>query len=289
MTAGAYLMHRGWMDNPVFKPEPFTEREAWIWLIENARYEPGRVRVGSAVLELQRGQLAAAGRFLAQKWLWDEAKVRRYFSKLKTDAMIDADSDAGVTRLTIRNYDAYQVLRRSGEAANDAEIDATLTQDRRSSDAKKKEGNKGKKEKRGARATRLPDDFKVPAEWYPRAAEYRAAANLPPVDLAIEAIKFVNHFLSANGDKCLKTDWRRTWDNWVLNARAPVASLFSPKSGDVVTAMPTPLDNAESWRRAVDFFKRTGKWTKPGAKPGERNCNCPPAILAEFGYALEAA
>lgn len=33
---GWYKMQRGWMDSPVFGKAVYSEREAWIWLIENA-------------------------------------------------------------------------------------------------------------------------------------------------------------------------------------------------------------------------------------------------------------
>ncbi len=36
-SKGVFGVDRDVFDNPVFKKEPFTEREAWIWL--NARSE----------------------------------------------------------------------------------------------------------------------------------------------------------------------------------------------------------------------------------------------------------
>lgn len=140
---GYYLMARGWRENPIFKSEPYTEREGWEWLIENARYRAGRCRAGSFVVDLQRGQLCASTRFMAQAWKWSEAKVRRFLSKLKADAMIDAQTDAGINVITVCNYDRYQITPDKIDAAGDAGNDAAATQDRRSSDANKNEGNKG--------------------------------------------------------------------------------------------------------------------------------------------------
>jgi hypothetical protein len=79
------------------------------------------------VLELKRGQVAASLRFMADKWQWREPRVRRFLKRLKTDAMIDAATDAGITVITICNYDKYQKV----SLPRDAQIDAAATQRRK--------------------------------------------------------------------------------------------------------------------------------------------------------------
>jgi hypothetical protein len=142
MTTGFYLMHRGWQENPVFDNAEFSRRDAWIWMIENACYRDTRVGIKGKSVDLKRGQLSFSTRFLATKWRWSEAGVRRFITRLQTDAMIDAASDAGQMVVTICNYDTYQTSIEATDAASDAEVDAAATQERRSSDAKKKEVNK---------------------------------------------------------------------------------------------------------------------------------------------------
>ena len=66
---------------------------------------------------------------------------------------------------------------------------------------------------------RLVADFKMPAEWLEEGAQAREKANLPPVDLATEAIKFCNHWWSKSGKDATKISWHQTWINWSLNAR----------------------------------------------------------------------
>lgn len=134
---GYYRMHRGWMDHPMFKPEPYTEREAWLWLIENAAWKDGRKRVGPCTIEVKRGQVAASLRFMACAWKWNEPKVRRFLSRMKTDAAIDAASDAGVNVITICNYEVYQSDHTQVDAADDAANDAQPTQTRRKKEGKK--------------------------------------------------------------------------------------------------------------------------------------------------------
>jgi hypothetical protein len=136
---GVFAVHRGIWEHPRFKRERFTEREAWMWLVSEAAYKPRRVRIGSAVVHLERGQLAHSLRFMARAWHWKEPRVRRFLTRLKIDASIDAAIDAGQTVITICNYDAYQFPGARADAANDAPDDAPATQQRRKLEEGKKE------------------------------------------------------------------------------------------------------------------------------------------------------
>ena len=131
-----YRLHRGWMDNPVFRNEPLSRHAAFAWLVENANYKPAKVYAPKGEISLDRGQLCHSLRFMANAWKWDEAKVRRFLSSLQTAKIIDAATDAGQTVVTICNYAKYQDAIGDGDAATDA----SSTQQRRGGDAKKKEG-----------------------------------------------------------------------------------------------------------------------------------------------------
>ncbi len=128
---GVFAVDRGIWEHPSFANEPLTEREAWAWLIGEASFKARTKRIGSVVLELKRGQVAASLRFMADKWQWSEPRVRRFLKRLKTDAMIDASTDAGITVVNICNYDKYQKVSLPRDAVDDAEKDAAATQQRR--------------------------------------------------------------------------------------------------------------------------------------------------------------
>jgi hypothetical protein len=68
---------------------------------------------------------------MAVGWGWSESRVRRFLKRLKTDAMIDAATDAGVTVITICNYNRYQRVSLPSDAATDARSDTVATQQRR--------------------------------------------------------------------------------------------------------------------------------------------------------------
>jgi hypothetical protein len=105
----------------MFAPEPFTEREAWLWILSSAAWSDKRVRVGKSVYDLQRGQLAFSTRFMASRWKWDHSRVSRFLKRLKTDTMIDTLATREATQITICNYNQYQFGRNTDETPNDTQ------------------------------------------------------------------------------------------------------------------------------------------------------------------------
>lgn len=131
--SGFILIARDMLDHPAFSQEPYCEPLAWVWLIREAAWKPRTVRLGRAVLDLDRGECVVSTRFLATRWKWSESRVRRYLKRLEKHGLIGMKTDALATRINICKYKDYQL----GEEGGDAEA----TQHRRSSDANKKELN----------------------------------------------------------------------------------------------------------------------------------------------------
>ncbi|MBK3798267.1 hypothetical protein GAY33_03270 [Azospirillum brasilense] len=245
--SGFYLMHRGWRANPVFKDEPYTEREAWEWIIENSAWKPTRVRIKSVVVDVRRGQLAASLRFMAEAWQWQNPRVSRFLTRLEKEGMIECIADAGVTVITVCNYEQYQ----SPASFTDTPVDAAPMQDRYSSDAKKKEGNKDKEPisltgessalpgdalpdlaeqgvvtspandnppepaKQTKRGTRVPDGD-LPDDWAQAANHTREKHQMPLLTKRVLGLRwenFRNYWGGLAGSKGLKADWRKTWLN----------------------------------------------------------------------------
>lgn len=105
---GVFAVDRGIWDHPMFADEPFTEREAWSWLIGEASFKARTRNVGGKVVKLERGQLAASVRFIAERWKWSKSRVDRFLKRLKIETMIGTDSGTGLLVITICNYDKYQ-------------------------------------------------------------------------------------------------------------------------------------------------------------------------------------
>lgn len=136
--SGTVNITRALWDDPTFKDGEMTQREAWIWLIAEASWKGRAKRIGSIEVSLQRGQLAASTRFMAAAWMWSEPRVRRYLEMLENRRMIERVTDAGVTVITICNYEKYQTKGRVADATSTQQP----TQDRRTTDANENQGER---------------------------------------------------------------------------------------------------------------------------------------------------
>lgn len=105
---GYIRLYRSIWDHQVFREEPFTEQQAWIWLCSHAAWKARQQRLGEHLVNLERGQIIGAVRFLGEKWGWSKGKVERYLERLKNEAMVETETGTGITVITICNYDEYQ-------------------------------------------------------------------------------------------------------------------------------------------------------------------------------------
>lgn len=142
-----YLMKRGWMGHPAFKDEPFTQREAWEWLIANALYADATVNIMGNPVPLKRGQLSSSNRYLALIWKYHVGRVRRTLQHFEKWGFITTTTEAAQTVITVCNYDKYQ----SPQSSDETDMKQGRTQNRSNpnnrDDTNKKESKKIKERK----------------------------------------------------------------------------------------------------------------------------------------------
>ena len=107
MSGTVNISRRIWHDT-AFKAEPFTEREAFMWIIMEASYKGREKRVGNVVVNLGRGQLATSVRFMCEAWNWSKSRVDRFLKRLENRDMIGTASGTGINVITVCKYDEYQ-------------------------------------------------------------------------------------------------------------------------------------------------------------------------------------
>lgn len=163
--SGFYLMHREWQQNPVFGNDMFSRRDAWVWMIERAVFQECRVGVSGKAVTLRRGQFVYSIRYLADAWRWHRASVERFFAKLKTETMIETETEHGVTVVTVCNYDIYQAQATPPETPAETATETTPRQERDRSETNKKE-DKELKEKKDSPL--VDADFETFWHSYPR-------------------------------------------------------------------------------------------------------------------------
>ena len=110
MDKGYIKLSRSFFDNEIWQAaRAFSECEAWLDLIQSARFEasPTTSRIGSYEVTWSRGQYPASNRFLAKKWGRSEQWVKTFLGKLKRKNMITTDNGQGVNIITLVNFDKY--------------------------------------------------------------------------------------------------------------------------------------------------------------------------------------
>lgn len=99
------------------------------------------------------------------------------------------------------------------------------------------------------------------------------------VDWRAETEQFRDYWLSKAGANGRKLNWDRTWQVWMRNAESKLPRERNAPS------LP-PRDDEAQWRRRLEGFKANALWLEAwGARPGERSCQVPQALLAQYGFA----
>lgn len=128
MEKGFIMLSRKFFSHKMWEAaRTFSECEAWLDLIQSARFEATDQTecIGGREITYGRGQYPASIRFLAKRWRWSERAVRTFLAKLTKEKMIDTDNRQGMNVLTLRNYDLY-----NGPAATAAtEVDKAMSQE----------------------------------------------------------------------------------------------------------------------------------------------------------------
>lgn len=117
---GFVLIHRKIFESPMFEDdEPFSKREALIWMVCAAAWTDTTVRYKGALHHLKRGQLIASIRDLADRWKWNRCKVERFLRETASETAIETASETGITVITICNYDKYQSANHDRETPSE--------------------------------------------------------------------------------------------------------------------------------------------------------------------------
>jgi hypothetical protein len=288
---GVFAVDRGIWDHPLLRDRrPFSKREAFLWLVSEAAFKARRVAIGAAVVDVQRGQLAHSLRFMAKAWRWPETNVRRFLDCLKTGAVIGAQSGAGLTVITLCNYEHYQRPVRAGGAPSGAPDGAKVAQDRRRLEKGNKEIEKEapqaaaspprKPSRRKSLAPRVyTAEFERAWAAYPKTQTtnpkpeaFDVWERLTPADQEAAAAS-----LPAFSAHCRQQFATYQPPGFGVYLRKRRFDDFAPKP----QAAPDPAKQLAGFRAmAVAHFR--GAWRETwGPRPGEAGCIIPAEVIAD--------
>jgi len=115
--AGFVKMYRSLLGHPAFRND--AEAMAFAWMVIRASWKGTRVRYKDRVITLNRGQLAMSVRDMGAAMDRDKAWVERLWKRLKSETMIETVVYAGVSVVTICNYDTFQGERDTSETVHE--------------------------------------------------------------------------------------------------------------------------------------------------------------------------
>lgn len=124
--------HPFWCEERVF-----SRFEAWLDIVQSARFEDTKQLIGNRFIEVKRGQMLVSLRFLSGRWQWSTKKVNSFLDLLIQDKMIikETPKETGQTVITICNYDKYNFISQELETEKKQQGNTKET-------ARKQQGNK---------------------------------------------------------------------------------------------------------------------------------------------------
>lgn len=116
--AGWIKLDRDWFKATEFADEAYTEREAWLWVMSSAAYEPHTRYVNGHAFKVERGQVMASLRTLANEWGWGVQRVRGFIAKLAEMEKITVSTDRAVTVISLRETAISQKQQHASNTAS---------------------------------------------------------------------------------------------------------------------------------------------------------------------------
>lgn len=110
------MKHWIWKDSNYLK--------AWLCILMEANHEDSKIMIHGELIECKRGQSLNS----INTWVklfgrpWSPQKTRTFFSLLEKEGQINTQGLRKTTKLTICNYDAYQIEQQTNNTQNNKQI-----------------------------------------------------------------------------------------------------------------------------------------------------------------------
>lgn len=117
--SGFIKLNRKLFNHPMWlESRTYSRAEAWLDLMQMARFEDGKQLINGCFIEVKRGSIVASNRYLQERWKWSNTKISAFLKRLVTDKMLLINNDSKNTVLTLCNYALYND---ADDAKNDKE------------------------------------------------------------------------------------------------------------------------------------------------------------------------
>ena len=131
MDQGYIKLHRKFFENTLWKePREYSRAEAWLDLIQSARFESSQVILNGRAIEVQTSEVAASRRYLEKRWGWGSTKVNNFLDFLRKNQMITTKQTSGQTIITLCNYELYNCVQTTKQTSDKPATNQRQTTDK---------------------------------------------------------------------------------------------------------------------------------------------------------------
>ena len=272
MSKGYILLVRQLLRHPRFKPSgPFTEFEAWYWLIEAAAFAVCEVPVMNGnrreILTLQPGQLSHSIRFLARAWKWSPNRVQRFLRDLAMDRSVATQTDTAQTIITLCNWDKYQRPFREANTQTDTPTDTpTDTKKKELKELKRKNAHQG-----------FADWWAIYPRKVSKAKAEKAFSKAVPTLIALSSLMEKTRAFAAS--------WKDRPRDELQYCPHPSTWLNDARYNDETNVKPAPTASDPrtftdaKWQKILAYAQENGWSPGFGPKPGEPGCLVPSRLV----------
>jgi hypothetical protein len=281
---GTINVARSIFDHAVFKDgRPYSQREAWLWLIANAAWRPMQVMVRNGrsreLVSLDRGQLTYSRAFLRTAWSWTSEKmVRTFLARLRQEGMLDLQTGQLQTIITVCNYSAFQL----GGSAEGPANGPVMGQQRAGKGPEEEDIINIRKKMLPAP---MPEGFEDWYSVYPRKKQRQDAIKafaklMRSGTISLEGLIAKTKAFAASWGHRPKQDrqfipYPASWLN-----KGGFGDDPEGDGGEPVPALDPRSFTPGQWQKRLDSHRGGGDWLDIwGPKPGEPGCLVPPHLI----------
>lgn len=107
-STGWVKLYRSLLTHWTMNVKPFSEFQAFVWLLLKVNYKPGRTFINGELHDIPRGSIITSQAKLADTWGWKRDRVRSFLDSLRKSQATTQQTTQHFTQITICNYEAYQ-------------------------------------------------------------------------------------------------------------------------------------------------------------------------------------
>ena len=126
LMKGWISLHRKILDNPILtRGRAYSRFEAFVYMLLKANHKDNEALIGNQKIKVKKGSFITSQKKLMKEFNWGTSRLRNFLKLLQNDDMIEINTNAISTYITINNYKTLQGLQTANKSeANRKQTDS---------------------------------------------------------------------------------------------------------------------------------------------------------------------